>query len=77
LLLYADQVFALAAQVIPHKALFATDYPLLSQERFLRHVRDAGLSAEHAAAILGGNAARLLKMGVEAKHDVDTGLCSD
>ncbi len=76
-LLYADQILTLASQVIPHKALFATDYPLLSQERFLRNVRDAGLDTEHAAAILGGNAARLLKMGVEAKHDVDTGLCSN
>jgi hypothetical protein len=75
LLLYTDQVFGLAARVIPHKTLFATDYPLLSQERFLRRVRGAGLSTEHADAILGGNAARLLKMGVNDKHAFDTGLC--
>jgi predicted TIM-barrel fold metal-dependent hydrolase len=77
LLLYTDHVFHLAAQVIPHKALFATDYPLLSQERFLGHVRDAGLSSERVDAILGDNAARLLKMKVRATDDVDTSLCSD
>ena len=63
LLLYTDQVFRLAAQVVPHKALFATDYPLLSHERFLHHVRHAGLSDGDLEAILGGNATRLLKMG--------------
>jgi predicted TIM-barrel fold metal-dependent hydrolase len=77
LLLYADPVFSLAAQIIPHKALFATDYPLISHERFLHHVRDAGLSTKHVDAILGGNAARLLKMGGKAKHEVNTGLCGD
>ena len=64
LLLYADQVFNLANQVIPSKALFATDYPLISQERFLRRVMHAALNADQVSAFLGGNAARLLKMGV-------------
>jgi predicted TIM-barrel fold metal-dependent hydrolase len=62
LCLYRDDIFALAAQVILQKVLFATDYPLIDQGQFLRHIRRSGLSADALQSILGGNAARLLQM---------------
>lgn len=60
LYLYRDDIFSVAAQIIPHKMLFATDYPLLSQGRFLQHIRKTSLSADTREALLGGNAAQLL-----------------
>jgi len=61
LYLYQDAIFALAAQIVPEKALFGTDYPLIDQERFLQHIRGSGLSADAQQAMLGSNAARLLQ----------------
>ena len=60
LYLYRDDIFPLAARIIPEKVLFATDYPLLGQGQLLRHVREAGLSSDALELALGGNAARLL-----------------
>ncbi|MBC7232398.1 MAG: amidohydrolase family protein [Chloroflexi bacterium] len=60
LYLYRDDIFPLAAQIIPQKMLFATDYPLISQGRFLQRIRETDLSADAREALLGGNAARLL-----------------
>ena len=60
LYLYDKRIFALAAQICPEKILFATDYPLIRQERFLQHVREAALPATVLSEIMGGNAARLL-----------------
>jgi len=60
LYLYRDDIFPLAAWIIPEKVLFATDYPLLGQGQLLRHVREAGLSSDALELALGGNAARLL-----------------
>jgi len=60
LYLYRDDIFPLAARIIPEKVLFATDYPLLDQGQLLRHVREAGLSSDALELALGGNAARLL-----------------
>ena len=60
LYLYRDDIFALAAQVVPRKVLFATDYPLISQQRFLRRIHESQLSADAVDSILGGNAVRLL-----------------
>ena len=59
--LYRKEVFSIADQTIgADKILFATDYPLLSHQRLIRQVEDSGLPVEGRAAILGGNAARLL-----------------
>jgi predicted TIM-barrel fold metal-dependent hydrolase len=63
LYLYSDDIFAVAARIIPHKALLGTDYPLIDQERFLRRVRASGIAADDLAAMLGGNAAKLLEYG--------------
>ncbi|MEM4725211.1 MAG: amidohydrolase family protein [Candidatus Hadarchaeum sp.] len=62
LYLYRDDIFALAAQIIPHKMLFATDYPLISQGRFLQRIHDIALSADVCEALMGSNAARLLQI---------------
>ena len=42
------------------RVLFASDYPLVSQTRALRGMREGGLSENDESAVLGGNAARLL-----------------
>ena len=61
--LYRPEVFAAAAGLVgADKILFASDYPLLPLRRCLRQVEDAGLSPDQKEAILGGNAARLLKL---------------
>lgn len=59
--LYRPEVFAVAARLVgPERILFASDYPLLDPRRVLRQVEEAGLAPEARAALLGGNAARLL-----------------
>ena len=59
--LYRKEVFAMAAQTIgADKILLGSDYPLLRQRRLLSQVETCGLDAADQAAILGGNAARLL-----------------
>ena len=49
------------------RILFASDYPLVSQTRALRRMRKGGLSKSDEAAVLGGNAARLLKLNRNAE----------
>jgi len=79
LYLYQDDIFPLAARIAPHKVLFATDYPLIGQGRFLSHVRCVGLGASDLAAVLGGNARRILcaagPNGGQADDGDDSGLC--
>ena len=68
LYLYDDHIFALAARIVPHKILFATDYPLIGQGLFLHRVRGSGLSEEALQATLGGNAALLLQIQSTASN---------
>ena len=60
LYLYQDEIFAIGAQIAPGRVLFATDFPLIDQRHFLRHVRGSGLSAQVLDDMLGNNAERLL-----------------
>lgn len=61
--LYSFDIFPAAARMIgPHRILWGSDYPLLSQAKFLTRVRDSGLPPDELAAVLGGNAARLLSL---------------
>ncbi len=46
---------------MPDKILFATDYPLITQRRFLKRVREAGLEESALNKILGGNAGQILE----------------
>lgn len=59
--LYRKEVFAVAARTIgAERILLGSDYPLIRPGRVLAQVADCGLDAGSKAAILGGNAARLL-----------------
>lgn len=60
--LYRDRVFRVAADIIPNKMLFATDFPLINHDVFVRRVRLAGLSAEHQRMLLADNARRLMNL---------------
>jgi predicted TIM-barrel fold metal-dependent hydrolase len=62
LYLYNDAIFFLAAQLVSDKILFATDYPLITQRRFLRRVRETELEEEELNKILGGNANRIFEL---------------
>lgn len=59
--LYTPAVFQTIAAIIgSHKILFGSDYALLRPRRLLRQARASRLPAPAQAAILGGNADRLL-----------------
>ena len=59
--LYDARVFETVAGLVgADRILFGSDFPLLPQERVLKQLEGAALSAEEKAAIGGGNAARLL-----------------
>ena len=61
--LYDFRIFALAVRLVgAERILWGTDYPLLGQARFLERVRAVGLDPADEAAILGDNAARLLRV---------------
>jgi predicted TIM-barrel fold metal-dependent hydrolase len=57
--LYRPLVYRIACDIIgPEKVLLGSDYPLLPPTRYFDDVRQAGLTDEGAAAVLGGSAAR-------------------
>jgi len=59
--LYEPQIFSHVSSIIgSDRILFGTDYPLMHQNRVIDQVRSSSLSEEDQAAILGGNAERLL-----------------
>lgn len=60
-LLYTPRVYRTVVDLIGiEKVLFASDFPLVTQSRARQLVEEAGLSEGELAAVLGGNAARLL-----------------
>jgi len=54
-LLYDDRIFALVSRWAPNKVIFGTDYPLLTQRRFLDRVLSVEIPAEELQAMLAGN----------------------
>ncbi len=59
--LYTPNVFTNAINLVgPNKILFGTDYPLISHKRLLAQVETQALDPETKAAVLGGNAGKLL-----------------
>ncbi len=60
LYLYDIDIFRYAMALVPHKVLWGSDYPLIAQQRFLRHIAETGLAGDQRAQLLGGNAQRLL-----------------
>jgi predicted TIM-barrel fold metal-dependent hydrolase len=63
LYLYQDDIFSLAARWAPSKVLFATDYPLIAPETFIRRMKQARMPTATLLRMLGGNAWRVLKLG--------------
>ena len=63
--LYRPQVFRAVLDIVgPDRVLFASDHPVLRQERFLRRVREAaGLRPDESEAVLGGTARRVYGLG--------------
>ena len=58
--LYSPEVFVEVGRIAGFdRILWASDYPVLRQGRFLQRVRDLPLSQAERDAVLGGNAARL------------------
>lgn len=59
--LYRSAVYRQAIDIVGfERILFGSDYPLLAPSRYEKDMDEAGLNAGEKAAILGGNAARLL-----------------
>jgi predicted TIM-barrel fold metal-dependent hydrolase len=59
--LYSFDIFPVAVRLVgAERILWGTDFPLLSQAKFLARLRAAGLDSSELDAILGGNAAKLL-----------------
>lgn len=65
LFLYDDRIFAEVSRWAPAKVLFATDYPLISQRRFLERVHRAEMPASALEGFFAGNALRAL--GLDAQ----------
>lgn len=65
--LYENRIYTAAIQLAGEtKILFGSDYPLLSQWRALKHLGEAGLSADIREQVLAKNACRLFGINLEA-----------
>ena len=61
--LYRPEIFEVVARAIgSEKILFASDFPLVSQERSLKEFKTAKMTDEQSHKILGDNAAQLLNI---------------
>jgi len=59
--LYKYDVFLRVAELVgPGKILFGSDFPLITQIRIIKRLRDLPMPDESKALILGENAQRLL-----------------
>jgi predicted TIM-barrel fold metal-dependent hydrolase len=64
--LYRHQVFRTVLDLVgPGRVLFASDYPVLRQDRFLRRTLAAGLSPEEFELVLGDNARRIYRLPLD------------
>ena len=62
--LYKSEIYRAAVETAgPGKMLFGSDWPLLSPQRVMEHIRAAGLDPADLDRILGGNAQRLFNPG--------------
>ena len=59
--LYDNSIFRVAREIgVMDKVLFATDYPLVSPERYYRYIDESGLTEPEREMVYSGNARRLL-----------------
>ena len=59
--LYSPQVYGHVVQLVgAEKILFGSDYPVISQRRFLKEINGLDLSEDVKTKILSGNAKKLL-----------------
>jgi predicted TIM-barrel fold metal-dependent hydrolase len=69
--LYRFEVFRTVLDIVgPRRAIFASDYPVLRQDRFLRRVLAAGLGPDELEPVLAGNARRVY--GLPAPEPAET-----
>ena len=60
--LYDPEIYRPAIQLVgPDKILFGSDFPLIKPARYLKEMKEAGLSKVEMKKICGKNAANLLK----------------
>jgi predicted TIM-barrel fold metal-dependent hydrolase len=72
LYLYRAEIFALVARMAgPEKVLWASDFPLISQQRMLDYARVSGLEERELTLALGGNAAVLLGLPGETTESTE------
>ena len=65
--LYRFDVFRRVLDLVgPERVMFATDYPVLRQDRFLRRTLAVPMDEAERAAILAGTAVRVYGMGDRA-----------
>lgn len=62
LYLYEDRIFSDAMNWVPDKVLWGSDFPLIAQNRFLRHINRLQLPHRDAERLLCTNAAALLRL---------------
>ena len=61
--LYRFDVFPTVLSLVgTERVLFASDYPVLTQRRFLQRVRNAGIPPSALGEVLGGNAERVFRL---------------
>jgi len=66
LYLYDDAVFRHVLSWAADKVLWATDYPLISQKRFVQRVAGLALAPDLLAKLMGDNAAGLLRRAADS-----------
>jgi predicted TIM-barrel fold metal-dependent hydrolase len=60
--LYDPRIYKVASELVPDKVLFGSDYPLIRPSRYLKEIRDSGVSHDAFRLIAGHNAAALLRI---------------
>lgn len=61
--LYRDEIFRHVIEILgPEKVLYGSDYPLMTQGKLVKSIRNLDVSEETKRLILGGNAQRLLSL---------------
>ncbi|MGI5835942.1 MAG: amidohydrolase family protein [Chloroflexota bacterium] len=67
--LYAHQIFRHVGDIVGfEKVLWATDFPVLRQTRFLQRMEQLSLPRDQHAAVIGGNATRLFGLRPDSEE---------